>query len=53
MKCQIVYSGKNKKNITNVSSVSQSREWKRLNQILIYTKLRCIYDEIAGPPQNM
>ena len=31
MKCQILFSGKNKKNIINLPSAELPREWKRLN----------------------
>ena len=56
MKCQILFSGKNKKNIINLSSAENAQRVVKVNPILVTKPLKALLAHSADRdqmPQNM
>ena len=42
MKCHILFSGKNKKNIINLSSAENAQRVVKVKEVLVYSKKSCL-----------
>ena len=46
MKCQILFSGKNKKNIINLPSAENAKRVVKVKELFIYKHITCLNDNL-------